>query len=307
MMTAMTEPARAGILHVGDLDVTVQVSGRRRSIRLTVERDATLTAVIPPGTDMAELTKAIKAKRQWLYGKLRERAEIGQPRPQRKYVTGEGFPYLGRSYRLLLVDDAPRAVRLNRGRLELRRDAAGDATRHLARWYRRAGEPWLRKRIAPWAQRMSVEVTALRVLPLGYRWGSCSADGKVNIHWAAMQLSPDLVDYVLVHELAHLRHHDHGPEFWQIVERAMPDYQARRDRLRSLGPDLWLPEARLCFRRSRGPRPRGPRPRGPHQRGPRGREPHRCQKAGTRRCWSWDYAVGEVTGNSRVIFLISGP
>ncbi len=251
MMTAMTEPARTGILRVGDLDVTVQVSDRRRSIRLTVERDATLTAVIPPGTETAELTKAIKAKRQWLYGKLRERAEIGQPRPPRQYVTGEGFPYLGRSYRLLLVDEAPKAVRFNRGRLELRRDVAGDAARHLVRWYRQVGEPWLRKRIAPWAQRMSVEVTALRVLPLGYRWGSCSPDGKVNIHWAVIQLSPDLVDYVLVHELAHLHHYDHGPEFWQIVERAMPDYQTRRDRLRGLGPDLWLPETKLCCHRPR--------------------------------------------------------
>lgn len=251
MMTTMTEPARAGILRVGDLDVTVQVSGRRRSIRLTVERDATLTAVIPPGTGTVELTKAIKAKRQWLYGKLRERAEIGQPRSPRQYVTGEGFPYLGRSYRLLLVDETLQAVRLYRGRLELRRDAAGEAARHLARWYRQVGESWLRKRIAPWAQRMSVEVTALRVLPLGYRWGSCSPDGRVNIHWAAMQLPPDLVDYVLVHELAHLHHHDHGPEFWHIVERVMPDYEARRARLRSLGPDLWLPEARLCFHRPR--------------------------------------------------------
>ena len=242
-MTAMTEPARAGILRVGDLDVTVQVSDRRRSIRLTVERDATLTAVIPPGTGTAELAKAIKAKRQWVYGKLRQRADIGQPRPPRQYVTGEGFPYLGHSYRLLLVDEAPQAVRLHRGRLELRRDAAGDAARNLTRWYCRLGEPWLRKRVAPWAQRMSVEVTTLRVLPLGYRWGSCTWDGKVNIHWATMQLPPDLVDYVLVHELAHLRRSDHGLDFWRLVERAMPDYSIRRNRLRRLGPDLWLPRA----------------------------------------------------------------
>ena len=147
----------------------------------------------------------------------------GQLRPPREYVTGEGFPYLGRSYRLLLVHEAHQAVRLHRGRLELRRDAASDGARSLTRWYRQIGEPWLRKRIAPWAQRMNVEVTALRVLPLGYRWGSCSPDGKLNIHWAALQLPPDLVDYVLVHELAHLHRRDHGPEFWRIVELAMPD------------------------------------------------------------------------------------
>jgi predicted metal-dependent hydrolase len=230
------------VMRIGDLDVYVTVSARRRTVRLTVERDATVTAVIPPATDEAKLARAITAKRPWLYAKLRERAETGTPWPPREFVSGEGFPYLGRSYRLLVVDEATRpAIRLYRGRLELRRDCVGDARHHLVHWYRHVGQPWLGKRIAPWAQRMEVEVTNLRVLPLGYRWGSCTGVGKLNIHWATMQLSPDLIDYVLVHELAHVRHPDHGPEFWRAVERPLPDFAARRIRLRLVGPTLWLP------------------------------------------------------------------
>lgn len=91
---------------------------------------------------------------------------------------------------------------------------------------------------------MQVDVTALHVMSLGYRWGSCSADGKVHIHWAAMQLPPDLIGYVLVHELAHTRHPDHSVGFWRAVERAMPDSPARRTRLRLAGPGLWLPGLR---------------------------------------------------------------
>jgi predicted metal-dependent hydrolase len=231
----------AQVMRVGDLEVTVKVSDRRRTVGLTVERDASITAVVPPDTDEAWLARAITAKRPWLFAKLRERAETGPTRP-REYVTGEGFPYLGRSYRLLLVDDGPAPVRLWRGRLELRRDCAGDAAAHLVRWYRTAGQPWLEKRAAPWAQRMTTEAVTLRVRPLGYRWGSCSADGTVNIHWATLQLPPDLIDYVLVHELAHVRHHDHSTDFWRAVERAMPDASARRVRLRRVGASLWLPE-----------------------------------------------------------------
>lgn len=66
--------------------------------------------------------------------------------------------------------------------------------------------------------------------------------GTGNIHWATMQLPPELVDYVLVHELAHHHHPDHSQDFWRTVERALPDYQARRDRLRRVGPGLWLPD-----------------------------------------------------------------
>ncbi len=227
-------------LTVGDLDVTVEVSDRRRSVRLTVERDASVTAVVPPETDRDTLVKIITSRRRWLYGKLAERRSLGDPRPEREYVSGEGFPYLGRSYRLLLVDEGP--VRLVRGRLELAKANTADAPRHLVRWYQKVGDPWLRRRITPWAERVGVAVSGLRVMPLGYRWGSCSADGQVNIHWATMQLSPDLIDYVLLHELAHLRHRDHGPGFWKIVSLAMPGYEIRRDRLKRAGVDLWLPE-----------------------------------------------------------------
>jgi YgjP-like, metallopeptidase domain len=92
---------------------------------------------------------------------------------------------------------------------------------------------------------MEVEVTDLRVLPLGYRWGSCTAVGKLNIHWATMQLMPDLIDYVLVHELAHVRYPDHGADFWRAVERPLPGFAARRTRLRLTGPALWLPHSHL--------------------------------------------------------------
>src|SRR5690606_16078776 len=85
---------------------------RRRRVRLTVERDAAVTAVVPPGVDRDELVKIVKSRRRRLYGKLAERRDLGEARPEREYVSGEGFPYLGRSHRLLIVDSAPSDVRL---------------------------------------------------------------------------------------------------------------------------------------------------------------------------------------------------
>ncbi|WP_280202819.1 M48 family metallopeptidase [Nocardia cyriacigeorgica] len=225
-----------GLLRVGDLEVAVSVSDHRRSVRLTVERDASVSAVIPPHISTAELAKLVEAKRSWLYRKLAEKREFSQAPPERAFVTGEGFHYLGRSYRLRIVPAGE--VRLIRGRLEL---PEGGGARELVNWYRRVGHPWLTRRIEPWAARMGVEVAGLRVGPLGYRWGSCSSDGQVNIHWATMQLPPSLVDYVLVHELAHLMCPDHSDEFWRLVERALPRHRDFRERLRRIGDDLWLP------------------------------------------------------------------
>ncbi|MCP2318258.1 hypothetical protein APR12_003611 [Nocardia amikacinitolerans] len=234
MMTVSDFP---GLLRVGDLEVTVSVSDQRKSVRLTVERDASVSAVIPSQISTAELAKLVEAKRSWLYRKLAEKRELGQAPTERALVTGEGFHYLGRSYRLRIVPAGE--VRLIRGRLEL---PEGRGARELVNWYRRVGCPWLTRRIQPWTARMGVEVTELRVRPLGYRWGSCSSDGQVNIHWATMQLPPSLVDYVLVHELAHIKRPDHSAEFWRIVEQALPGHRGFRERLRFIGDDLWLPE-----------------------------------------------------------------
>jgi predicted metal-dependent hydrolase len=234
--------ADAGIVRVGDLEVRVQVSERRRHVRLTVERDSAVTATVPPGTDAAELVKLVKSRRRWLYGKLAERQALGERRPEREYVSGEGFPYLGRSHRLLIVSTAPTAVRLIRGRLELCQDALSDPAGALIGWYTRRGADWLPARMRPWAERIRVPCGQPKVGSLGFRWGSCSPGGQLNIHWATMQLPPGLVDYVLVHELTHLHVHDHSERFWHHVERAMPDYLSRRERLKRLGLELWLPD-----------------------------------------------------------------
>ncbi|WP_435244455.1 M48 family metallopeptidase [Streptomyces sioyaensis] len=238
-----TPPLVSGPLNVAGLDIDVIVSADRRGVRLTVERDARITAAVPVGLDVDRLTELVKGRRRWLYSKLEDRAAAAASRPTKRFITGEGFSYLGRSYRLKFVAAAPAPVQLVHGRFQIRRDRRHSASGDLIDWYRTRGQAWLPGRAAPWAQRLRVPLAQITVRKLGYRWGSCSPRGAINIHWATMQLPIALVDYVLVHELAHLQHHDHSAAFWCVVERAMPDYEVRRARLADLGAQLWLPDA----------------------------------------------------------------
>ncbi|WP_425268760.1 M48 family metallopeptidase [Kitasatospora cheerisanensis] len=238
-----TPPLESGPMNIGGLDINVVVSAERRGVRLTVERDARVTAAVPAGLAADQLTELVKGRRRWIYSKLEDRAAAVANRPAKRFATGEGFTYLGRSYRLRFVEAAPAPVQLVHGRFQVRRDRRSFAADDLIDWYRSHGQAWLPERAAPWAQRLRVPVAELTVRRLGYRWGSCSPRGVVNIHWATMQLPIALVDYVLVHELAHLQHHDHSAAFWSVVERAMPDYEARRARLADVGAHLWLPDS----------------------------------------------------------------
>jgi predicted metal-dependent hydrolase len=110
----------------------------------------------------------------------------------------------------------------------------------IVAWYQSRGSAWLRPRIAEWASRLRVEPGATEVADLGHKWGAAAAGGRVRIHWASMQLRPILLDYVLAHELAHLREAHHGPAFWQLLGRVMPDFDERKTELARTGGLLWL-------------------------------------------------------------------
>jgi predicted metal-dependent hydrolase len=233
--------APAEPLNIGGLAIDVVSEPGRQSVRVTVERDATVVAAVPPGTDRTALEKLLRSRLTWLYTKVEERRQEAAERPDRRFLDGEGFYYLGRSYRLKTVTEASRSVALVEGRLRLREDRLACAADELIIWYAERGQHWLPARVKPWAERMKAPMTDLVVRTLGYRWGSCSTSGAINIHWAVMQLPAPLIDYVLVHELAHLHHANHSPEFWLTVRQVLPDFEARRQKLDEWGAGIWLP------------------------------------------------------------------
>lgn len=230
-------------MKVGDLDFTVRESEQRRTVGITVDRDGSLLLHAPAGSDPDKVASWAWSKRGWVYGKLAEKHLLLPTSPAKEFVTGEGFDYLGRHYRLLLTDDpASTSVKLERGRLRLTRLAAeaGNGPDAMTGWYRQRALAWLPRRIAPWAVRMAQHPGSLDVRDLGYRWGSLGKNDRLNIHWAAMQLPVSLLNYVIVHELAHVGEPRHTPGFWAAVERALPDYEQRKSRLATKGATLWL-------------------------------------------------------------------
>jgi predicted metal-dependent hydrolase len=232
-------------LVVGGLDFEVQLSGVRRSIGITVDRDGSLIVNAPRDCDEVELAAFAHEKRMWVYKKLAQKDLLLSHRPTKEFVSGEGFTYLGRSHRLLVADRHAAAVKLERGRLVMRPDIAlSDQGAHaMIDWYRTRASRWLPRRVEPWARRLGVDPGPLDVRDLGYRWGSLGKHNRVNFHWATIQLPPMLVDYVIVHELAHIVEPNHTPAFWTRVERAMPTFQLAKQQLARIGSGLWLGEA----------------------------------------------------------------
>lgn len=215
-------------LTVDDMEFEVRPSPRRRTLQITVDRGGELVLSVPEGCDSGTMEDFVREKRFWLYTKLAEKNALQQPMNRREFVSGEGFPYLGRSYRLLLVDQQDVPLKLGRGRFLLRRADAEDGRSHFIRWYTKRARGWLQGAVERLAPRIGMEPNGVEVRDLGFRWGSCGRRGTLNFHWATILLPPSVIEYVVVHELAHLHEPQHTPEFWLRVERALPDYERRK-------------------------------------------------------------------------------
>jgi len=124
-------------------------------------------------------------------------------------------------------------LRLRAGRFELAAWAQPDGRAHFAAWYRRRAAHVLGERIAHWAPLVGVAPPPVAIRDMRSRWGSCSAKGRVSLHWGLVVLPLELADYVVVHELVHLLELNHGPAFWRGVARLLPDYRERRKSLRA--------------------------------------------------------------------------
>lgn len=222
-------------LSVDDLDFEVRRSGRRRTLELTIDRGGELVLSAPEGITSRTMREFVREKKSWIYTKLAWKNARQTSHVQKELVPGEGFAYLGRSHRLLLVDQQRQPLVLDRGCFRLLRSEAEQGRAHFVRWYSDHARAWLERRAAEWSPRLGGTPTGLRVLELGHRWGSCGKSGTLNFHWNTILLPPTIIEYVVVHEIVHLLEPNHTPAFWRRVEAALPDYLQRKEWLADHG------------------------------------------------------------------------
>ncbi len=225
---------RSDTLTVDDLTFAVRRSARRRTIAIAVGHDGSLSVAAPTRCSLRSIEEAVCTRLPWVRRKL---AELGELPPPRQYATGERLPFLGRDCPLVVVGpDARLPVALRGDVLYLREEATREERRRrLGAWYARQARRRLTARVAHFAPLVGAEPARITVRDMRSRWGSCTAMGRVSFSWAIVALPPAIADYVVVHELAHLRELNHGPRFWRLVEAVLPDYKERRAWLRKEG------------------------------------------------------------------------
>lgn len=222
-------------LEIDGLSFEVHRSDRRKTMQITVERSGELSIVAPSKAASEQLVDFVEEKLLWIHTKIEEKSRLQQRAPIKLFVEGEGFLYLGKSYRLRLIDNQLVDLSLKNGRFCLRKNSVHRGREIFVAWYTRLAQQWFEKQVLEHAYRMGVVVKEVKVQDLGFRWGSFGVGGRFSFHWKAILLPPRIAQYVVVHELAHAHHSDHSARFWNRVEQYLPDWRWRKDWLAENG------------------------------------------------------------------------
>ncbi len=222
-------------------DITYNLTtSQRKTLSIYLERDGKISVLAPETFTSQQIEEVLERKRGWIYKGLAEWEDLNATRVKREYVNGEGFLYLGRAYRLQIVKQQDKPLMLKNGYFCLREQSLPKADDAFKEFYRQKGIKKLCERVVYYQNKIGVQSHDVRVLELKNRWASCSEKGNLNFHWKCMMVPLTVLDYIVVHELAHLHHKNHTTAFWNEVDKLIPDYQDRKQWLKVNGAGMGL-------------------------------------------------------------------
>lgn len=215
-------------------------TNRIKTADVRVEEGA-VSVVVPKDTDGERIVRILSDKRKWIKNKITLHREA-IPVSDKQFVSGESFSYLGRNYRLKVKRGRFKPVKLVQGRLVVTVPKGVEEQymirNALIRWYKSHAEQKLQEKVERYAEIVGVKPKSIGVREFKSRWGSCHANGDIQFNWKIVIAPNRIVDYVVVHELCHMKQHDHSPKFWKLVSKVIPDYLECKEWLRVNGKYL---------------------------------------------------------------------
>lgn len=219
-----------------DIIIDKIIRSRRKTIALIVSSNAELVVRAPVSTPLEYIRDLVLKKRSWINRKKEQALKRVNTTKGKSFSDGEGFLFLGETYRMKIEDC--NSIRLIDGDINFPERYLAAARIAMIEWYRQAAKEKITERADLYSRITGWGYKSLSVTGAERRWGSCSYRGSINFSWRLIMAPLDVVDYVVVHELAHIVEKNHSYKFWDKVRGVLPDYKERQRWLKENGRNL---------------------------------------------------------------------
>lgn len=213
---------------------------KRKTLEIRIEPPDNISVIAPKRASEKDILRVVETKANWIVKKLSELKEIEKLKKNKEYVNGESFMYLGRNYSLeIIIDDtvSKPITKLYQGKFYIATNTRDQdkLKESMKIWYYDKSLEKTLERVEHFQSYFSVKPNSIKVKEQKKRWGSCTSKRDILINWRISMAPADVLDYLVVHEMCHMVHMNHSSDFWNLVERIIPDYKSRRNWLRKYG------------------------------------------------------------------------
>jgi len=221
----------------GKSEIEFQLSfSKRKSLEIAVHPDKSVFIKAPEGTEQKVIEEKVLKRARWIKRQIRYFDQFDPRTPARKYVSGESHLYLGRKYRLKVVTGVIDSVCLKNGFFIVtsKSSSADHIESLLSAWYREKANYHLYNVFESCWEKFGKEGLSkptIKISKLRKRWGSLSKKQRLTLNVDLIKAPKECIEYVVIHELCHLYHHNHGAEFYQLLERSLTDWEIRKQKL----------------------------------------------------------------------------
>jgi len=217
------------------------IRSHRKTIGLQITKDARLIVRAPLFASEDFIHRLILRKESWIKSKQEYFIQRQNKVFTREFIPGEEFLFLGQNYLLVVKEDLPKAVMLDQS-LMISPMVLNNAKDHLEYWYKSQALEHITQRVKYYAHLTGLKYSSVRINNAITRWGSCGYKDTLNFTWRLIMAPKRVVDYVVIHELMHLKQKNHSHKFWAEVAQMMPDYKQDERWLKNNGHLLSWPE-----------------------------------------------------------------
>ncbi len=215
------------------------IRSKRKTIGLYIQRDGRLIVRAPRQASRILIEAFVQEKEAWIREKQAIARQMAAQNQPRQFMDGETFLFLGEAYSLRIVESQAKPLVFNAG-FHLRRDAQPRAAALVEAWYRGQARQVITERVVWYAKQHGFHYKKIRISGARTRWGSSSTTGTLSFTWRLVMAPLEMIDYVVLHELAHTRVRNHSPAYWAALRELMPDYKIRQAWFHKNGHELTL-------------------------------------------------------------------